>query len=1246
MFKTEKIFLILLIGICLIVSIVLLDSVMDPALLMRTVYARISDPLASSQSEVYIPDIKVEVLEEITDEVSDELSPLLQKEWDRYRSEGFAFEIQFPREIVRKSILNQDVLNAGIGVNPEAPVWEFNLDNPELYTGTNLVDASLLVHVLEGKDQEKACNSFKPGSVYQTPNQMRDSLLETELNGVPFWKDEVIEGVMGEFYHRISYRTFTKGACYELTQLLNYQNISGLTDENIKEFDQKAVIAELDKVLATFTFLDLEPTFPEQSYPVPKTFNTAVAKASSGDVDGLDVSHWQGTINWNQVANAGYVFTFAKGTEGVGWTDVKFFENMDAGNDAGVMMGVYHFARPNLGNSGAAEANYFLSVAGEYLNSGYLRPVLDLEVGTNLGKTALSAWVVEWMETVKNRTGISPLLYTNPNYVNYYLNESVREYDLWVAHWTCEPEPSFYYPNTGSWRDWAFWQYWGPGGCGGNAGYVPGITTNIDLNIFNGVEAGLQEYDALSHLWVSVFSDVYYAPAPYFADITGNVNGDSTGLIDYAFWWDCTELGTDISTVEGVCGVLPAPAAGECEYNDAGLKCNAVENEKQLAEHTYKEAGQYTTKVIVERGTEPAVEDRFKIATYNPIRSITFNPATPGLGSIDELYDLDAAVKLDTSVSGVLQISVVDEVTAELITQECLSVPGDDVYTKHLDLSWTETQAVEKTYEISTRYRFWGTCPVEDVKADDITKIFEIYWMDDRPILELQDIDGNGVPAGSLIDLGDVEPFQIHELEYLVLNPSTITPLEISAVIFENLDNVVNLQIEPQALIEVGPEAEQPFTLSFEVSSSGPFSFDVLLEHNGSNPTPYSFSGDGMGLISSNPIQLVDPQPVSPGSALEGEEYNLAVTVDLNAPVVGALQVDILDQDDTPVTTPICQDVINLGLDSYTFDYSFTESESGQMDYQIWARYRDNGSCLIEDVSGYDISQGYQIDWEEDSPVLELENSAEETILSGGTDDLGELNPFQSITKQYFIFNPSNTNSFQITGIDFNDLINVISLGATSTTPITVGPGEEIMLAIDFEIEDPGEFSFNIDLEHDASNPIPFSFSILGDGILDINPIQSITPEPLSPGEKLIGEVFGLNVETAYNAPVEGSLMVSLLDLENNPIQDAVCQEITEIGSGTSSASFAWSETGVVLNDYTIRSQFYSRGACPVSGEPISELSMSYQVDWQEEVPLLEITTTDGTLIEADATINLGQFEYYQTVDLTYLIHNTSSTSS
>ena len=55
---------------------------------------------------------------------------------------------------------------------------------------------------------------------------------------------------------------------------------------------------------------------------------------------------WQGDIGWMKVAGAGYDFAFAKGTEGVGWTDTMFHQNMAEGDNAGVYMGIYHFARP------------------------------------------------------------------------------------------------------------------------------------------------------------------------------------------------------------------------------------------------------------------------------------------------------------------------------------------------------------------------------------------------------------------------------------------------------------------------------------------------------------------------------------------------------------------------------------------------------------------------------------------------------------------------------------------------------------------------------------------------------------------------------------------------------------------------------------------------------------------------------------------------------------------------------------
>ena len=346
MINTEKIMLTLLIGICLLISIVLIDTIVDPAMLISTVFAsgdNVSESTDAGESDgVFTPgDIGPDVtgLETVfSPEELEEIIPILQEGWEIYRDEGFAFEIQYPKTVVQKSLINQDALNAGVGVGSEAPVWEFTLEDPSHYKGTNLIEASVIIHVLQGEDQVKGCSDFKPGSIYQTPSERQEGLPEVILNENTFLKDEVLEGGMGEFYRRISYRISSNGACYELTQLIHYQNIDGFVESELVAFDEERVIAALDNVVDTFTILDVEPTFPEKSYPIPKTFTAATAKSATIHVDGLDVSHWQGTINWNQVANAGYKFTFAKGTEGVGWTDVKFHENMVNGRDAGVLI--------------------------------------------------------------------------------------------------------------------------------------------------------------------------------------------------------------------------------------------------------------------------------------------------------------------------------------------------------------------------------------------------------------------------------------------------------------------------------------------------------------------------------------------------------------------------------------------------------------------------------------------------------------------------------------------------------------------------------------------------------------------------------------------------------------------------------------------------------------------------------------------------------------------------------------------
>jgi len=221
-------------------------------------------------------------------------------------------------------------------------------------------------------------------------------------------------------------------------------------------------------------------------------------------VQGLDVSHYQGDINWTKVYGAGYRFAFVKATGGVSFRDPNFTANMEQASEAGLIVGAYYFAYPEY-NDAVSEAQHFLSVAGDYMKIGYLRPVLDLEDDPKedsypyrMGKDNLSNWIHTWMNTVKNETGIEPIIYTGwYARVGDYLNDSIAEYDLWIADWTYDPAIS---PDTGIWESWDFWQY-------SNKGAIPGIAGDVDLDLFNGYMQKL--YDAFTISNVKVFNVVW-----------------------------------------------------------------------------------------------------------------------------------------------------------------------------------------------------------------------------------------------------------------------------------------------------------------------------------------------------------------------------------------------------------------------------------------------------------------------------------------------------------------------------------------------------------------------------------------------------------------------------------------------------------------------------------------------------------------------------------------------------------------
>jgi GH25 family lysozyme M1 (1,4-beta-N-acetylmuramidase) len=223
---------------------------------------------------------------------------------------------------------------------------------------------------------------------------------------------------------------------------------------------------------------------------------------------GIDVSYWQGNLsqqNWNDVHNlGGRDFVIVRATHyhvpGVesdahGSPDPYFVNNMIRARNAGMLAGAYSFVRNTIRDP-ITEADFFLTYARPYVTSGYLRPVIDLEDGTTaVGAANLSAWVNAWIDRVQQQTGVEAMIYCNSNYAKNYLNSTVASRTLWLANWTYPSDPQTANPPPGAcgvFGTWAFWQHSNQGN--GTDVAVPGIGGRVDLDVFNGTAAQLQNY--------------------------------------------------------------------------------------------------------------------------------------------------------------------------------------------------------------------------------------------------------------------------------------------------------------------------------------------------------------------------------------------------------------------------------------------------------------------------------------------------------------------------------------------------------------------------------------------------------------------------------------------------------------------------------------------------------------------------------------------------------------------------------
>lgn len=190
-------------------------------------------------------------------------------------------------------------------------------------------------------------------------------------------------------------------------------------------------------------------------------------------VKGVDVSHYQGEIDWEHFREQGIDFAFIKATEGSSLVDERFEENREGAKAAGLYAGAYHFF--SFDSTPASQAEHFIATVGDL--SGSLPPVVDIEYyGDKRKNPPEKAYVVsglrELLEALEEEYGVKPIIYTTYTVYNRYIRNAFQEYPLWIRN--------VYYPPGDIGRQWTFWQYCDTGALGGTAGEEK----FVDLNVF------------------------------------------------------------------------------------------------------------------------------------------------------------------------------------------------------------------------------------------------------------------------------------------------------------------------------------------------------------------------------------------------------------------------------------------------------------------------------------------------------------------------------------------------------------------------------------------------------------------------------------------------------------------------------------------------------------------------------------------------------------------------------------------
>jgi lysozyme len=200
-------------------------------------------------------------------------------------------------------------------------------------------------------------------------------------------------------------------------------------------------------------------------------------------VRGVDVSYYQGHIDWPTARAAGIAFAFVRVSDGATFVDPELGANWKGTKSAGLLRGAYQYFRPAQDPIAQADVLIRELRAAGGLESGDLPPALDIEVTDGVAPADLQRRALAWLARVESAVGRKPLIYTSPSFwEDLDPSDAFAPNPLWIAHWDT-PCPSI--PTT--WSRWHFWQ-------DSDSGTIPGIPGPVDTNRFDGTLADLHTF--------------------------------------------------------------------------------------------------------------------------------------------------------------------------------------------------------------------------------------------------------------------------------------------------------------------------------------------------------------------------------------------------------------------------------------------------------------------------------------------------------------------------------------------------------------------------------------------------------------------------------------------------------------------------------------------------------------------------------------------------------------------------------